>query len=120
VEFILHMCELHNKNFRLDHFAIHFSLSVSCFSTGVSSVPVNCLHNILIHTNYIFFFLTQISPSPDCVRALTKMTGCPACQGLPELKACSNYCINVMKGCLAYQAELDADWNSFVGDVLIT
>jgi len=48
------------------------------------------------------------------------MTGCPACQGLPELKACSNYCINVMKGCLAYQAELDADWNNFVGEVLIT
>jgi hypothetical protein len=47
------------------------------------------------------------------------MTGCPACQGLPELKACSNYCINVMKGCLAYQAELDADWNSFVGEAVI-
>ena len=57
----------------------------------------------------------QINPSSDCVRALTKMTGCPACQGLPELKACSNYCINVMKGCLAYQAELDTDWNNFVG-----
>jgi hypothetical protein len=62
----------------------------------------------------------QISPSPDCVRALTKMTGCPACQGLPELKACSNYCINVMKGCLAYQAELEGDWNNFVGEILIT
>lgn len=61
----------------------------------------------------------QINPSPDCVRALTKMTGCPACQGLPELKACSNYCINVMKGCLAYQAELDGDWNNFVGGVFI-
>lgn len=58
--------------------------------------------------------MVKIIPSPDCVRALTKMTGCPACQGLPELKACSNYCINVMKGCLAYQAELDADWNGFV------
>jgi hypothetical protein len=64
------------------------------------------------------FVLIQINPSPDCVRALTKMTGCPACQGLPELKACSNYCINVMKGCLAYQAELDADWNNFVGEAL--
>jgi hypothetical protein len=69
---------------------------------------------------YYYFISIQISPSPDCVRALTKMTGCPACQGLPELKACSNYCINVMKGCLAYQAELDADWNNFVGNVLIT
>ncbi|XP_021938701.1 glypican-6 isoform X2 [Zootermopsis nevadensis] len=58
--------------------------------------------------------MVKINPSPDCVRALTKMTGCPACQGLPELKACSNYCINVMKGCLAYQAELDGDWNNFV------
>ncbi|XP_069678727.1 uncharacterized protein dlp [Periplaneta americana] len=58
--------------------------------------------------------MVKINPSPECVRALTKMTGCPACQGLPELKACSNYCINVMKGCLAYQAELDSDWNNFV------
>jgi hypothetical protein len=66
------------------------------------------------------FVSMQINPSPDCVRALTKMTGCPACQGLPELKACSNYCINVMKGCLAYQAELDADWNNFVGEAVIT
>jgi hypothetical protein len=78
----------------------------------------NALLTVCIRFLYaliIGFFSTQINPSPDCVRALTKMTGCPACQGLPELKACSNYCINVMKGCLAYQAELDADWNSFVG-----
>nr|CAD7263531.1 unnamed protein product [Timema shepardi] len=56
----------------------------------------------------------KIPPSAECVRALTKMTGCPACQGLPDLKACSNYCINVMKGCLSYHTELDTEWNNFV------
>lgn len=58
--------------------------------------------------------MVMIAPSQDCIRALTKMTGCPACQGLPELKACNNYCINVMKGCLAYHSELETDWNTFV------
>lgn len=61
--------------------------------------------------------MANIDASPDCGRALMKMTYCPACQGLPELKACSNYCINVMKGCLAYQAELDTEWNKFIKEM---
>lgn len=67
------------------------------------------ISHILTH-----ILLNQIDTSADCARAVMKMTYCPACQGLPELKACSNYCINVMKGCLAYQGELDAEWNKFI------
>jgi len=50
VEYILLMCELHNKNLQLDSFAINFSLSVL-----VSALGCLPLHDIFIHTNYSFF-----------------------------------------------------------------
>lgn len=31
------------------------------------------------------------------------------------MKPCNNYCLNVMKGCLANQADLDTEWNLFIG-----
>ncbi|XP_075236484.1 glypican dally-like [Lycorma delicatula] len=58
--------------------------------------------------------MANINPSTECTTAVMKMTQCPACRGLPDLKACSTYCINVMKGCLAYHTELDSEWNSYV------
>lgn len=57
----------------------------------------------------------QISSTPACIRALTKMMYCPFCQGMPAVKACKNYCLNVMKGCLANQADLDPEWNLYIG-----
>merc|ERR1719510_2143051 len=42
------------------------------------------------------------------------MNSCPACQGLPEILPCRGYCINVMKGCLAFHAELSDSWNKFI------
>ena len=68
---------------------------------------------------YLFvYFLFQIQPKEECVRALTKMSNCPACQGLPEVRPCSGYCINVMKGCLAFHAELNESWGKFIGKEL--
>jgi hypothetical protein len=49
------------------------------------------------------------------VVGLTKMLGCSTCQGIPSIKTCGNYCVNVMKGCLAYHAELGDSWDKFVG-----
>ncbi|KYO39468.1 hypothetical protein Y1Q_0021110 [Alligator mississippiensis] len=43
-----------------------------------------------------------------------KMLYCPYCRGLPTVKPCNNYCLNVMKGCLANQADLDTEWNLFI------
>ena len=63
-------------------------------------------------THVLFF---QIQPKEECVRALTKMSNCPACQGLPDVQPCRGYCINVMKGCLAFHSELSDSWNEFVG-----
>ena len=43
------------------------------------------------------------------------MLYCSYCRGMPGLKPCHNYCHNVMRGCLANQADLDTEWNLFIG-----
>ena len=43
------------------------------------------------------------------------MNSCPACQGYAGLKPCSNYCINVMKGCLVFHIEMQQKWDDFAG-----
>ncbi|CAL8306311.1 unnamed protein product [Lota lota] len=62
--------------------------------------------------------VSQVSLSPECVRALMKLVYCPHCQGLASVKPCSNYCSNVMKGCLANQADLDAEWQNLIDTLL--
>ena len=49
--------------------------------------------------------------------AVQKMNACPSCQGLTELRPCNNYCLNVMKGCLAYHIELQDQWDKFIGKI---
>ncbi|KAH8264905.1 hypothetical protein KR038_007157 [Drosophila bunnanda] len=48
----------------------------------------------------------------DCTGALTKMQHCGACKGYTE-KPCTNYCVNVIKGCLHFQHEFDSEWENF-------
>lgn len=60
--------------------------------------------------------LISLRPSAECVAALTRMQQCGVCSGYAE-KPCSNYCVNVMKGCLHYYAELDAEWDNFVASM---
>uniref|UniRef100_A0A8C2XAP6 Glypican 6b n=1 Tax=Cyclopterus lumpus TaxID=8103 RepID=A0A8C2XAP6_CYCLU len=57
--------------------------------------------------------------TPACIRALTKMLYCPFCQGTPAMKPCKNYCLNVVKGCLANQADLDPEWNLYIEALLL-
>lgn len=64
----------------------------------------------------VTLLLLQVSSTPACIRALTKMIYCPFCQGMPAVKPCKNYCLNVMKGCLANQADLDPEWNLYIGE----
>lgn len=59
--------------------------------------------------------LRQVSLSPDCTKALMKLVYCPHCRGMASVKPCSNYCSNVMKGCLANQADLDPEWQNLIG-----
>ncbi|XP_053283161.1 glypican-6a [Pleuronectes platessa] len=63
--------------------------------------------------------VAKVNVAPACVRALTKMLYCPYCRGLPGLKPCHNYCHNVMRGCLANQADLDPEWNVFIDAMLL-
>ncbi|XP_075062594.1 glypican-2 isoform X2 [Mixophyes fleayi] len=53
-------------------------------------------------------------PPPDCLRAAMRMWYCPLCRGYTGLLPCHGLCLNVMKGCLAHQADMDADWNSLI------
>ncbi|KAM6934730.1 glypican-6-like isoform 2-T2 [Xenentodon cancila] len=63
--------------------------------------------------------VSKVSSTPACIRALTKMLYCPFCQGMPSVKPCKNYCLNVMKGCLANQADLNPEWNQYIDAMLL-
>lgn len=49
-----------------------------------------------------------------CGRALVRMLFCPHCRGLTLIRPCGGLCLNVMRGCLAGVAELDAPWRDYV------
>ena len=57
--------------------------------------------------------MATVRPGAECTSALTKMQQCGACRGFVE-KPCSNYCVNVMRGCLNHFIELDGEWDNFV------
>ncbi|KAM9844704.1 glypican-1b isoform 1-T2 [Aulostomus maculatus] len=54
--------------------------------------------------------VSQVQLSQECVRAMMRMTYCPHCRGVASARPCANYCSNVMKGCLANQADLNTEW----------
>lgn len=60
----------------------------------------------------------QVSLSPECIKALMKLVYCPYCRGIAA-KPCSAYCSNVMKGCLANQADLDPEWQNLISKIQI-
>ncbi|XP_026861305.2 glypican-1 [Electrophorus electricus] len=62
--------------------------------------------------------VSQVPLSPECNRAIMRLVYCPHCRGLGSIKPCSNYCRNVMKGCLANQADLDTEWQNLVDTML--
>ncbi|CAB1337491.1 unnamed protein product [Coregonus sp. 'balchen'] len=56
----------------------------------------------------------KLSAGAECVRALMRQWYCPLCRGMPSLRPCHALCLNVMKGCLANQVDLDTEWNNFI------
>ncbi|ELR52241.1 Glypican-1, partial [Bos mutus] len=63
----------------------------------------------------------QVPLSPECSRAVMKLVYCAHCLGVPGARPCPDYCRNVLKGCLANQADLDAEWRNLLDSmVLIT
>ncbi|KAM4695195.1 glypican-1 [Discoglossus pictus] len=63
--------------------------------------------------------VTQVPMSHECTRAIMKLKYCPHCRGLSSTKMCSNYCWNVMRGCLANQADLDTEWRNLIDALLL-
>lgn len=62
--------------------------------------------------------VSQVHLSPECTKALMKLVYCPHCRGIASVKPCSNYCSNVMKGCLANQADLDPEWQNLIDTMI--
>ncbi|XP_077391625.1 glypican-1 isoform X1 [Festucalex cinctus] len=62
--------------------------------------------------------VSQVPLSPECVKALMKLVYCPHCRGLASVKPCVNYCSNVMKGCLANQADLNPEWQNLIDTMI--
>ncbi|XP_072220772.1 glypican-1-like [Leuresthes tenuis] len=62
--------------------------------------------------------VSQVPLSQECIRAMMRMTYCPHCRGMPSAKPCANYCSNVMKGCLANQADLNSEWRNLAESML--
>uniref|UniRef100_A0AAY4E726 Glypican 2 n=1 Tax=Denticeps clupeoides TaxID=299321 RepID=A0AAY4E726_9TELE len=60
----------------------------------------------------------KLNAAPECVHALMRQWYCPLCRGMPTLRPCHSLCLNVMKGCLANQADLDAEWNHFIDSLV--
>lgn len=60
-------------------------------------------------------FVFQLTADSECVRGLMRQWYCPLCRGMASLRPCHSLCLNVMKGCLANQADLDTEWNNFIG-----
>ncbi|XP_077011745.1 glypican-1 [Tamandua tetradactyla] len=65
--------------------------------------------------------VAQVPLGPECSRAIMKLVYCAHCLGVPGARPCPDYCRNVLKGCLANQADLDAEWRNLLDSmVLIT
>ncbi|XP_041030325.1 glypican-1-like [Carcharodon carcharias] len=62
--------------------------------------------------------VSQVPPSPECVRAMMRLMYCPHCRSMASVKPCNNYCLNILKGCLANQADLDSEWRNLVDSML--
>nr|XP_056706148.1 glypican-1 [Euleptes europaea] len=63
--------------------------------------------------------VSQVPLSPYCTRAIMKLVYCSHCRGMSNVKSCNSYCRNVLKGCLANQADLDPEWRNLIDSLLL-
>ncbi|XP_043557728.1 glypican-1-like [Chiloscyllium plagiosum] len=62
--------------------------------------------------------VSQVPPSPECARAMMRLMYCPHCRSMASVKPCNNYCLNILKGCLANHADLDSEWRNLVDSMV--
>lgn len=63
--------------------------------------------------------VAQVPLGPDCSRAVMRLMYCAPCLGVPNARPCPDYCHNVLKGCLANQADLDAEWRNLLDSMVL-
>ncbi|XP_027541936.1 glypican-1 isoform X1 [Neopelma chrysocephalum] len=63
--------------------------------------------------------VSQVSLSHECTRAIMKLMYCPHCRGMSSVRPCNNYCLNVVKGCLANQADLNTEWKYLMDSLIV-
>ncbi|KAH0623984.1 hypothetical protein JD844_007220, partial [Phrynosoma platyrhinos] len=63
--------------------------------------------------------VSQVPLSQYCSRAIMKLMYCAHCRGMSNVKPCNNYCRNVLKGCVANQADLDPEWKNLIDALLM-
>nr|XP_028586816.1 glypican-1 [Podarcis muralis] len=63
--------------------------------------------------------VSQVPLSQYCTRAIMKLMYCAHCRGMSNVKPCNGYCRNVLKGCLANQADLDPEWKNLIDSLLL-
>lgn len=63
--------------------------------------------------------VVQVPLAPECSRAVMKLVYCAHCLGVPGARPCPGYCRNVLKGCLANQADLDAEWRNLLDSMAL-
>jgi len=62
--------------------------------------------------------MTKMESSGECLKAVRQMSSCPACQGLPDVRPCNGYCINIMKGCMAFHYEMHELWEHYIDSLM--
>lgn len=101
---------LSKKMDRLRPFGTHrHQMETAVMSTFIST---RSFSQALILSGEVMRRVSQVRMTPECRRSVMKMTYCPHCRGMASAKPCPNYCLNVMKGCLANNADMDAEWNN--------
>nr|XP_060623924.1 glypican-1 [Anolis sagrei ordinatus] len=63
--------------------------------------------------------VSQVPLSQYCSRAIMKLMYCAHCRGMSNVKPCNSYCRNVLKGCVANQADLDPEWKNLIDALLM-
>uniref|UniRef100_A0A915J1J6 Glypican-6 n=1 Tax=Romanomermis culicivorax TaxID=13658 RepID=A0A915J1J6_ROMCU len=62
--------------------------------------------------------LLSFVPSNDCHGSYMKMAFCQHCSGLPNIRPCKNFCLNVMNSCFHDQVQFDHHWNDYLGNLV--
>lgn len=88
-----------------DRVSLHVTRSFSVARTLLEALQVGI--EVISATDHMIF-------RPECNNGLTKLVYCSQCAGYVGIKACSGYCFNVVRGCLAHVAELDQPWSDYV------